>query len=306
MRKEMEFTDFKRHYLGEFPNKDTPAQDVLRYGRVKLESGATQAHGHTQGAWSFSFTPSGDRIERFTPPLVSKRLMNKWLRRPGAPHTIPLNPEEMNEVCSVLAGEFDEPDEVFMNFMVRLPGWARLEFENVDRLFGELTRGHAPLLDFVKMCRVRVYDDRRTLEIAYRRLWLLDSVRIRADAEEEEWRFRAIEAASRVLESRGERVQACRFIVLLQGFLWLAFQAFSGASLVYLWNIGRTDTNLLWAGAAAFSLSAATFAPGLLKRMFPQDTEVEARSPLRLFLGVVSMLSSIVAAVAVILGLAGI
>ncbi len=29
MRKEMEFTVFKRHYLDEFPNKDALAQDVL-------------------------------------------------------------------------------------------------------------------------------------------------------------------------------------------------------------------------------------------------------------------------------------
>ena len=58
-------------------------------------------------------------------------------------------------MCSILAGEFDEPDEVFMSFIVSLPDWARLEFEYVGKIFWELKRRHAPLLDVVRGCQCR-------------------------------------------------------------------------------------------------------------------------------------------------------
>ncbi len=232
--------------------------------------------------------------------------MNKWLRRPGVPHPIPLKPEDMDEVCSVLAGEFEEPDEVFMSFMVRLPGWARLEFEDIEKMFRELRRNHAPLLDVVRGCRVRVYDERGSLEIDYRRLWLFDSVRIRADAEDKGWCISAIGAAARVLESREEWPLRIDFPVLLVGMLWPAFMAFSGTALAYLWNTGLADVRLLWTGAAACALSAATFAPGLWKRMFPSGPEGETGSAPRRLWGVLTVLSSIAAAAAAILGLVGV
>ena len=160
--------------------------------------------------------------------MIRERNVNKRLRRPGASPPISLNPEEMHEVCSVLEGEFDDPDEVFMDFMVRLPGRVRSEFENVDRIFGELTRSHAPLLDVVRECRVGIYDEQRSLEIDYPRLWLFNGFRIRADAEVKWWWGRATGAAAGVLESRETRPLRIVCFVYVEGMLRLAFQASAG------------------------------------------------------------------------------
>ena len=212
----------------------------------------------------------------------------------------------MGEVCSILAREFEEPEEVLVRFKIYLPSWAKLEFESVERMKQEMTRKYAPLLDVIRRYQVRIYDERQYVEIDYRRRWLLDNISIRADAEDEEWCARASGAAWRVLESRGERLGGNDFLAFLQVNLWLVFQAFSGMSLLYLWGSGRTDAWLLRVGVAAFALAALTFAPGLASRMFPSDTTEERGGPLRRIFGVMTVLFSIIAVITAVAGLFGV
>ena len=229
--------------------------------------------------------------------------MRKWPRPPEKPAPIPLNPEVMDEVCSILVEEFDEPDVVLARYIVHFPGWVRREFGSTERMIREMKRKHAPLLDVIRTYRVRVHDDRRYIDIEYRRLWFFDSFRIRAEGGDEDWRARATEAALRALRGRGERLVEGDLPVFLQVVLWLVFQAFSGISLLYLWVVGESDERLLWAGAVAFALAAVTFAPGLAGRMFPPDAADGTGGALRRLCGVMTVLSSIVAAVAAMLGL---
>ncbi len=84
------------------------------------------------------------------------------------------------------------------------------------------------------------------------------------------------------------------------------FQAFSGMSLLYLWGSGRTDARFLLVGAAAFALAALTFVPGLASRMFSSDTTEERGGPLRRIFGVMTVLFSIIAALAAMGSLFGV
>ena len=232
-------------------------------------------------------------------------LVRKWPRPPEKPAPVPLNPDAMDEVCSILAEEFDEPGVVLARYTVHFPGWARREFESVESIIQEMKRKHAPLLDVIRSYHVRIYDGRQHIDIEYRRLWLFDFLRTGAEGGDKAWRARAAAAASRALEGRGERYLEGDFPVLLQGTFWLAFQAFSGITLLYLWAGGGADAWLLWMGAAAFALAAATFAPGLTSRMFPSGSGRGTGVFLRRLCGVVTVLSSIVAAAVAMYGLSG-
>lgn len=231
--------------------------------------------------------------------------MRKWPRPPEKPAPIPLNPEVMDEVCSILSEEFDEPDAVLARFMVGFPGWARREFGSAGSMIREMKRKHSPLLDVIRTYRVRVYDDWRYVDIEYRRRWLFDSFRIRAEGGDEDWCARAAGVASRALRDRGNRLVESDSPIFFQGMLWVMFQAFSGISLLYLWVVGESDARLLWAGAVAFALAAVTFVPGLAGRMFPLDAAGETGGALRRLCGVITVLSSIIAAVAAMLGFSG-
>lgn len=228
-----------------------------------------------------------------------------WPRPPGKTAPLPLNPDTMDEVCSTLAGEFDEPNMVLARYTVCFPGWARREFESAESMIREMKRRDSPLSDVLRSYRVRIHDGKRHIDIEYRRWWLFDSLRIGAEGGDGEWRARAAAVASRTLEDHGERSLEGDFTVLLQGVWWLAFQAFSGMALLYLWAGGEADARLLWAGAGAFALAVATFMPGLTSRMFPRNP-VGGGVPLRRLCGVVTVLSSIVAAAAAMLGLMGV
>lgn len=83
----------------------------------------------------------------------------------------------------MLAGEFDEPEDVLVRFIVGLPGWAILEFESVEWMFREMTRKHAPLLEVVRRYKVRFHDERGCLEFDYRHWRLFEGLHIQADGQ---------------------------------------------------------------------------------------------------------------------------